>query len=136
MKELSQNQPPLPTKPEGWQPEDRQEAGKQLPRLEKPSLLEEADPIAPERVGILQEPTERMEDIREMPPAVPQRPLTDPEENIGEQNWVVMMLAEEGHRSARSWGSGLSRPLWGFYIPSSWGVGMLLLGKPTLIPES
>ena len=56
--------------------------------------MEEADPPTPARLGTLQEPTERTEDTREMPPDVPQRPLTDPEEKIGEQNWAAMMLAE------------------------------------------
>lgn len=86
LKEPSQNQPPLPAKPAGWQPADRWEPGKQLPRLERPSLMEEAEPAVPGRLGTLQEPTERTEDTREMPPAGPQRPLADPEEKMGEQS--------------------------------------------------
>ena len=92
MKEPSQNQPPAPEKPEEWNPEDRKEPGKQLPRLERPSLTEEADPA---RLGPLQEPTERTQDTREMPLVAPQWPLMDPEEKIGEQNWEAMMLAEK-----------------------------------------
>ena len=92
MKEPSQNQPPAPVKPEEWNPEDRKEPGKQLPRLERPSLTEEADPA---RLGPLQEPTERTQDTREMPLVAPQWPLMDPEEKIGEQNWEAMMLAEK-----------------------------------------
>lgn len=98
--------------------------------------MEEADPTAPARPGTLQEPTERTEDTREMPPAVPHRPLTDPEEKTGEQTWVAMILAEAGHSEARNSGSRLSRPLWGVYIQSPWGVGVFLLGKPIPIPES
>lgn len=86
--------------------------------------MEEADPTAPARLGTLQEPRERTEVTRERLPAVPQRPLTDPEEKTGEQIWVAMMLAEEGHRIARSSGSRLSRPLWGVYIHSPRGVGI------------
>ena len=92
LKEPSQNQPPAPAKPEEWNPEDRKEPGKQLPRLERPSLTEEADPA---RLGPLQEPTERTQDTREMPLVAPQWPLMDPEEKIGEQNWEAMMLAEK-----------------------------------------
>ena len=95
MKEPSQDQPPLPVKQEEWYPEDRQERGKQLPRPERPSLTEEADPPTPERPETLQEPTERTQDTRETPPVVPQRPLMDPEEKIGEQSWLAMMLAEK-----------------------------------------
>lgn len=82
LKEPSQNQAPLPAKPEGGHPEDRKE---QLAGLEKPILAEEADPAAPARLGVRQEPMGRAEDTREAPAAEPQRPLPDPEEKIGEQ---------------------------------------------------
>ena len=95
MKAPSQNKPPVPAKPEEWNPEDRKEPGKQLPRLERPSLTEEADPETPARLGTLQEPTERTQDTREMLLGVPQWPLRDPEEKTGEQSWEAMMLAEE-----------------------------------------
>lgn len=82
LKEPSQNQPPLPRKPEGWPPVERQEPGKKLPGPERPSLKEEPDPTVPASLGTLQEPPERKEDIREKPPAEPQRPLTEPEEKV------------------------------------------------------
>lgn len=68
----------------------------QLPRPERPSLTDETDPATPARLGTLQEPMERTEDIRETPPDVLQKLLAEPEEKIGEQNWVVMMFAKEG----------------------------------------
>jgi hypothetical protein len=36
-----------------------------------------------------------MEDTREKPPAVLQRPLTDPVEKVGVQIWVAMMLVRK-----------------------------------------
>lgn len=66
----------------------------QLPKLERPILTEEDDPEAPARLGTLQEPAERTEDIRDMPPAELQKPLTEPEE-IGEQSWVAIVSAKE-----------------------------------------
>lgn len=65
---------PAPGKAGGMEPRGQKEPGKQLPRLERPSLDGGGWTPKHQQGWALQEPTERTQDTREMPLVVPQWP--------------------------------------------------------------